>query len=77
MKYEKPKKVVHYDPQSDVFYIGVKRGNEEEHFELAPGINIELGRKGQVIGIEILNASKVFKPAVRALGRKILEPVSA
>jgi uncharacterized protein YuzE len=50
-----------YDPKADVFYIGVKQGSEEEFIEIAPGINIEMDNRKQVIGIEILNASKVFK----------------
>jgi uncharacterized protein YuzE len=54
--------LTHYDPQMDIFYIGLKKGSEEEFIELAPGINIEMENKKQVIGIEILNASEVFKP---------------
>ncbi|OIO44274.1 MAG: hypothetical protein COY72_02090 [Candidatus Nealsonbacteria bacterium CG_4_10_14_0_8_um_filter_35_10] len=69
------KKIINYDPKSDVLYIGVKKGVEEEFVEISPGINIELDSNGQVIGIEILNASRVFKPIVRPLQKQILEPV--
>lgn len=31
---------------------------EEKHQEIAPGIYVELDKKGQLIGIEVLNASK-------------------
>jgi len=62
MKQSKPKKLMHYDRASDVFYIGIQGGVEEEYVEVAPGVNVELSEKGQVIGIEILNASKVFQP---------------
>ena len=68
------KKIINYDPKSDVLYIGVKKGVEEEFVEISPGINIELDSNGQVIGIEILNASRVFKPIVRPLQKQILEP---
>ena len=68
------KKIINYDQKSDVLYIGVKKGEEEEFIEISPGINIELDSNGQVIGIEILNASRVFKPIVRPLQKQILEP---
>ena len=60
MNNSKSKKIINYDPQSDVLYLGVKRGIEEEFVEVAPGVNIELDAKDQVIGVEILNASKVI-----------------
>lgn len=53
---KKPK--ISYDAQSDVFYIVVKNGYEESHREIAPGIFVELDKKGDLIGIEILNAGK-------------------
>jgi uncharacterized protein YuzE len=42
----------------------IKSGEEEEHREIAPGVSIELGKKGELLGIEILNASKVIKPLI-------------
>jgi uncharacterized protein YuzE len=62
---KKSKKLMHYDSNSDVFYIGVQGGVEEEYVEVAPGVNVELGEDGKVIGIEILNASKVFRPVAQ------------
>lgn len=53
---KKPK--INYDAKSDVFYIVVKNGYEESHREIAPGIFVELDKKGDLMGIEILNASK-------------------
>ncbi|MDP3948830.1 MAG: DUF2283 domain-containing protein [bacterium] len=75
MRNSKSKKVIHYDPQSDVFYIGIKRAKEEECIELAPGVNVELDEGGKVIGIEILNASKIFRPVSKSLKQGILQPV--
>ena len=62
MKQQKPKKLMHYDRESDVFYIGVQEGVEEEYVEVAPGGHVELGEEGKVIGIELLNAAKVCQP---------------
>lgn len=49
---------VYFDKISDVLYIVAKKGEEEEFMEVAKGVNVELDRKKNVIGIEILDASK-------------------
>jgi len=74
MKKLNSEKIVNYDKKSDVLYLGVKKGIEEEFVEISPGINIELDERGKVIGVEILNASKVFKPVLSPLQRQVLEP---
>ena len=51
-------KKINYDSKNDVFYQVVKEGYEDKHEEVAPGVFVELDKKGQLIGIEILNASK-------------------
>ncbi len=63
------KPLVNYDSASDVLYIVTKKGAEEESVEVAPGIHVELDEKGEVIGIEILNASAFFKPVAKPLYR--------
>lgn len=61
MKRTKNKKSVYYDKKSDALWLLIKSGAEYEHKEISPGIFIELGRNGELLGIEILNASKIFK----------------
>ena len=61
------KPLINYDPKSDVLYIVAGEGKEEGFVEIAPGINIELNEKGEVIGIEILNASEFLKPVAKPL----------
>jgi len=63
-----------YDYESDVLYIVAKKAKEEEFIEVAPGINVELDDRGQVIGIEILNASKCLKPIAEPLYKHIQMP---
>ena len=63
----KKKALINYDSKADVLYITAKKGEEEEFVEIAPGINVELDDKGQVIGIEILNASKCLKSIAKPL----------
>ena len=67
MKKLEKKQFVHYDAKSDVLYFGVKRGVEEEFAEIAPGIMAELDKNGKVIGVEVLNASGVFRPVAKSI----------
>lgn len=59
---KKAKQKIYYDKESDVLWLFVKGGLEDEHREISPGINIELDKKGDLLGIEILNASKLLGP---------------
>ncbi len=61
------KPLVNYDSKSDVLYIVARKGKEEQFVEVAPGINVELDEKGEVIGIEILDASNFLKPIAKPL----------
>lgn len=65
--------IVNYDAQSDVLYLGAKVGAEEEQIEIMPGISAELDTSGKVIGIEVLNASLVFKGVTKDLVSKSLQ----
>lgn len=47
-----------YDKESDSLYIYLEEGEEENFEEIAPGINIELNKNGEIIGVEILKASR-------------------
>jgi len=48
----------HYDEKSDSLFIHLKDGEEESFEEVVPGINIEFDEKENIIGIEILKASR-------------------
>ena len=47
-----------YDPESDSLHIHVKEGQEDSFEEVVPGINLELNARGEIIGVEILKASR-------------------
>lgn len=70
------KSKIFYDSKIDALWIMIKDGQEEDSREVAPNINVELDAKGELIGVEILNASKVLgvKPKVK---EKLLENVSS
>ena len=68
----KNKKQVHYDRASDVLYLGMQKGAEEEFVEIAPGVSVELDACGKVIGVEVMNASRVLRPFRKSLGERLV-----
>ncbi len=60
-----------YDRESDSLYMIISEGRQEGYIELAPHVNLEIGSRGKVIGLEILQASKILKNAKRPM--KLLE----
>ena len=61
---------IHYDEKSDVLYLG-KEGREEEVVEVAPGLNIELDENGEIIGVEILHASRQLKDVIHPMEKRV------
>jgi len=61
---------VSYDDNEDILYLA-KEGEEEEIVELAPGVNVELDSSGSLIGVEVFNASVLFKDVIRLMGRRL------
>ena len=61
---------VFYNDKQDVLFLG-REGQEEEVVELAPGVNVELDKSGNVIGLEVFNASAKFKHVIRPMEQKI------
>jgi uncharacterized protein YuzE len=70
MKEKESKPLVRYDLESDVLYIATRKGVQEEFTEVAPGVNVELDDKGNVLGVEILNASRTLKGFLKSLRKK-------
>lgn len=46
-----------YFEEEDVLYILISEGPQSGSLELTPYVTVELNEKGELIGIEILNAS--------------------
>ncbi|MDO8570356.1 MAG: DUF2283 domain-containing protein [Candidatus Daviesbacteria bacterium] len=53
---------IYYDKKTDVLWFLIKSGPEETHKELSPGVSVELGKNGELLGIEILDATKILGP---------------
>lgn len=61
---KKVNKKIYYDSESDALWFKIKKGVEFESKEISPGVNIELGKNGDILGIEILNASEIFSEII-------------
>ncbi|MEK7241785.1 MAG: DUF2283 domain-containing protein [Planctomycetota bacterium] len=46
-----------YDPQADAMYIKLKEGQFARNEEVKEGVVLDLGPKGELLGIEILEVS--------------------
>ena len=58
------KEKIYYDSKSDALWLFVKKGLEVESCEVSPGVSVELNEKGELLGIEILNASTIFREKI-------------
>jgi uncharacterized protein YuzE len=61
---------VSYDDKEDILYLA-REGEEEEVVELSPGVNVELDSSGELIGIELFNASSLLKDVIKPLEKRM------
>ena len=50
----------HYDKKIDALYLRFNEKRYRESDEVSPGIILDYGQKGKIIGLEVLDASKHF-----------------
>ena len=62
---------VFYDDEEDILYIA-KEGEEAEVVDLSPGVNMELDSNGNLIGVELFKASRMFKGVLNLMEKKLL-----
>lgn len=60
-----------YDESEDILYLA-REGEENEFIEIQAGVNLELDENRQIIGIEIMQASKILKGVITPL-QKVTE----
>lgn len=65
-----------YDKKSDNLYLFIKEGELEEYREVAPGVGVELDKSGNLLGIEILRASKILGAKPKINQKFLDQPVS-
>jgi uncharacterized protein YuzE len=55
---------ISYFEKQDILHVLVSSGREASSHELSPGVTAELDEKGNLIGIEITNATKYLRDTV-------------
>ena len=53
-----------YFEQEDILHLAVSEESEAQSVELSPNITVELNDKGELIGIEILDASAFLRDTI-------------
>jgi uncharacterized protein YuzE len=53
-----------YFEQEDILQLMVAPGPEARSVELSPDVTVEMDVKGQILGIEILNASRFMRDSI-------------
>ena len=55
---------MNYFKEEDVIHIKIKDGPERNSVELSPNITAELDENNDIIGVEILNASRYLRDTI-------------
>ena len=72
----KPK--LSYFEQEDILHLVISEEEEANSIELSPNITAELNQNGELIGIEILNASTFMRDAImEGVQAKVLHLIPA
>lgn len=53
-----------YFEQEDILHLAISEGPEAQSVELSPNVTVELNEKGDLIGIEILDASAFLRDTI-------------
>ena len=56
-------RIVYFD-QEDILHLVISDERETNSIELSPNITVELNDKGEMIGVEILNASIFMRESI-------------
>ena len=57
---------IHYDPKADAAYIELAKGKYEVSREISESVVVDEDKNGKILGVEVLDVSKVFGPKFRA-----------
>ena len=53
-----------YFEKEDILHLMVAGGAEAQSVELSPDITVEMDAQGQILGVEILNASRFLRDSI-------------
>ncbi len=69
---------IRYFEQEDILHLAITEEPESRSLELSPDITVELNDKDEMLGVEILNASKFLRDAVlESIQAKMLRVLEA
>ncbi len=57
---------IKYDAQADILRIRLNDVEIEESEQVEPGVIVDYDAEGHIVGIEILDASEIVQPQVKA-----------
>lgn len=57
---------IHYDPKVDAVYIELAKGKYEISREISESVVVDEDKDGKILGVEVLDVSKVLGPKFRA-----------
>jgi uncharacterized protein YuzE len=67
-----------YFEQEDILHLVIAEGAESRSLELSPNITVELNDQNELMGVEILNASKFLRDTVlESVQAKTLQLIEA
>jgi len=67
-----------YFSQEDILHLAITEEQEANSIELSPNITAELNEQGELIGIEIINASAFVRDAIlEGVQAKVLNLVTS
>lgn len=67
-----------YFEREDILHLVISEDEEANSIEMSPNITAELNEKGELIGIEILNASTFVRDAImEGIQAKVLHLIPA
>ena len=67
-----------YFEADDILHVAISEGPESAAVEISPNITAELNDKGELIGIEILNASSYVRDSIlESVQAKVLQLTEA
>ena len=67
-----------YFEQEDILHLVVAEGPESRSLEISPNITVELNDRNELIGVEILNASRFLRDAeLESVQAKTLQLLAA
>lgn len=62
-----------YFEKQDILHLTISDGPESQSVELSPNVTVELNDKGEMIGIEIMEASTFLRDTIaESVQRKLL-----